>query len=114
MLFYLYAISFLILGATFSEAVLFLLLHKKLHNNRAYIYKFLLTNDSGETLEDYVIRQFFPRYFIQLFCLLSVMVVSHILPHPFILLLSSIGLITFLRIFNRNIFSNLWTIIHKM
>jgi len=102
-----------IFGMILYEAIATFNLHKKLKSNREYIYKYLLTNNKNETLEHYVLRKFFPRYFI----FLCVFIVGTFLSHYLSLKWSlvgfgiSLGLVLLCRVYNRSIFQNIWKIL---
>lgn len=96
----------ILLGGLCFEGIFAFLLHYKLKNNRAYIYKFLLSNGK-ETLEDYVLKKFFPKYFIWLFVSLCWLMIFN----GYYSILSS--LLLFIRLFNYQIFYNIWETVGK-
>ena len=112
MLFYILGFLFFSFGLLFSEAITSLCLVKKLKNNKDYILTFLLRNQKNETLEEYFLNSFFPRYFISLFFLLLLCFVNQIYYADSIIKYGCIlGSLTYLRMFNIRIFSALWKII---
>jgi len=114
MLFYITALTFLLLGGLLVEGILTLFLRYKLKNNSLYTRIFLLS-DGKRTLEDYILKIFFPRYFIWLLFCFSIILVNHAYYTEYMLQLSSIlsSLLLIVRAFNRNIFSSIWEVLGK-
>ena len=113
--FLLMSTCFSVVTGLLTESILTLLIFNKLKNTRPYIFKFL-TSNTKITLETYVMKRFFPNYFFGLG----------------LLFFSTLGLglsrfgtyysgylcvllfLVFLRVYNRNIFSNLWELLTKL
>ena len=105
----------LLTSGLLTESLFTILVMKALRNNRQYIYTFLVSSKQ-KTLETYVLRSFFPKYIGILGLLLAssiglhYLVFSHILVNYILILV----ILLFLRIYNRNVFSNLWTVLTKL
>ena len=86
-----------------------LILRHKIRNTQSYVSTFLLSNGSN-TLEAYILKIFFPRYFLWLFLCFSLLVLNHIYYNWYNLIVYGIifGLLISVRIFNRTIFSTIW------
>lgn len=100
-------------GIFIHEAFTAFNLHKKLKDNREYIYTYLLTNSKDETLEHYTLKRFFPKYFIFLCICIVGIFLSHYLSLNWSLLGfgTSLGLVILCRVYNRSIFQNIWKIL---
>lgn len=111
LLFYIGFIFAFFLGALVHESVLFFNLHKKLKNNREYIYKYLMVNNKNETLEHYTLKKFFPKYFIFLIVFLIGYLIAPFITTKILLIIGGISILVIGRIYNRNIFQNIWNVL---
>jgi hypothetical protein len=92
------------------EAINQIRVMKTFRNTRYYIFKFLAVNSNNQTLEYYLLRQFYPRYFGLLGLFFAILCAGHYFmkgADPYICL-AIISLVVLLRFYNRSIFSDLW------
>lgn len=93
------------------EAINQIKVMKTFKHTRYYIFKFLAINSNNETLEKYLLHQFYPKYFSILGVLFASLIAGHYFmkeADPYICLII-ISLVALLRFYNRSIFSDLWT-----
>ena len=88
---------------------------KVFRNTRYYLFKFLLANSQNVTFEQYLLKQFFPRYLLVLFGCFGIAGAGHYFMAEYdpLICISIIITVIILRIYNRNIFSSLWIELSK-
>jgi hypothetical protein len=101
----------IVLTYLICEAINQIKVMRTFRSTRYYIFKFLAVNSNKQTLEQYLLKQFYPRYFGVLGLFFALLCAGHIFMKgaDHYICLTIIFSVLLLRFYNRSIFSDLWT-----